>query len=100
MPMDTTDIHLWQGNEFLELAESAGVGVWDVDLATGMVRGRPQFFNVMGVEPTTEPVSIEVFRALRHPDDRELVADGFQRAHSGDLDQPFRRIASSEARGA
>lgn len=77
----------WEGNEFLELAEeSAGVGVWDVDLATGMVRGRPQFFRVMGVEPTAEPVSIEVFRALRHPEDRGLVADGFQQSLSEGVD--------------
>ena len=40
---------LWEGNEFLELAEaSAGIGIWDVDLATGIVRGRPQFFKLMG----------------------------------------------------
>ena len=35
----------WEGNEFLELAEaSAGIGVGDMDLATGLVRARPQFF--------------------------------------------------------
>jgi hypothetical protein len=39
----------WEGNEFLELAEaSAGIGVWDMDLASGLVRGRPQFFRVGG----------------------------------------------------
>src|SRR5436190_8387156 len=81
MKILTSDAVLWEGNEFLELAEaSAGIGVWDVDLATGMVRGRPQFFRVMGLEPTTEPVSIEVTRALRHPDDRALVVDGFEQS--------------------
>jgi PAS domain S-box-containing protein len=69
----------WEGSEFLELAEaSAGIGVWDMDLATGLVRGRPQFFRVMGLEPRTEPVSVEVFRALRHPEDRAKVLDGFR----------------------
>ncbi len=69
----------WEGNEFLELAESsAGIGVWDMDLATGLVRGRPQFFRVMGVEPSARPVSVEVFRSLRHPEDRPKVVDGFQ----------------------
>jgi PAS domain S-box-containing protein len=68
----------WEGSEFLELAEaSAGIGVWDMDLATGLVRGRPQFFRVMGLEPRVEPVSVEVFRALRHPEDRAKVKDGF-----------------------
>jgi PAS domain S-box-containing protein len=69
----------WEGSEFLELAEaSAGIGVWDMDLATGLVRGRPQFFRVMGLEPRADPVSVEVFRALRHPEDRAKVVDGFR----------------------
>jgi PAS domain S-box-containing protein len=72
---------LWEGAEFLELAEgSAGIGVWDMDLATGTVRGRPQFFRLMGLDPDTEQVSIEVMRGLRHPDDRAAVVDGFQQA--------------------
>jgi PAS domain S-box-containing protein len=72
---------LWDRDEFLELAErSAGIGVWDVELATGTVRARPQFFRLMGLEPTSEPISIETFRALRHPDDRARVVGGFQHA--------------------
>ena len=71
----------WEGAEFLELAEaSAGIGVWDVDLATGMGRGRPQFFRLMGLDPATEQVPIDVMRALRHPDDRANVIDGFQQS--------------------
>ena len=71
----------WEGNEFLELAEaSARIGIWDVDLATGMVRGRPQFFKLMGLDPATEQASIDVMRTLRHPDDRAAVVDGFNQA--------------------
>ena len=71
----------WEGSEFLELAEaSAGIGVWDVDLATGLVRGRPQFFRLMGLDPDLEQVSIDVMRAVRHPDDQAKVADGFQQS--------------------
>ena len=43
-----------------------------------LVRGRPQFFRVMGLEPRVDPVSVEVFRALRHPEDRAKVRDGFR----------------------
>jgi PAS domain S-box-containing protein len=69
----------WEDSEFLDLAEaSAGIGVWDVDLATGMVRGRPQFFRLMGLDPDTEAVHIDVTRGLRHPEDRAGVIDGFQ----------------------
>src|SRR5262245_51421021 len=68
----------WEGAELLEIAEaSAGIGAWDVDLATGMVRARPQFFRLVGLDPVTERVPIDVVRALRHPDDRANVIEGF-----------------------
>src|SRR5258705_5846591 len=69
----------WEREEILELAErSAGIGVWDIDMATGMLRGRPQLFRLMGLEPTPGAVPIDTLRALRHPDDRDRVADGLQ----------------------
>jgi len=65
-------------DEMLTMAEvSAGIGVWDLDLGTGMLRGTEQFFRIMGLEPTTEAVSIETTRRLRHPEDRDRVTDGF-----------------------
>jgi len=68
-------------HDTLALAEqSAGVGVWSIDLTSGMVRATAQFFHIMGIEPTRELVPIGVIRALRHPEDRERVVNGFQRA--------------------
>lgn len=76
---DCCDSVLWQREEILELAErSAGIGVWDIDMETGMLLGRPQLFRLMGLEPTSGPVPIDTLRALRHPDDRDRAADGFQ----------------------
>ena len=60
--------------------ESAGIGVWDIDLTTGTARGTAQFFRIMGLEPSTQPVAMDRIRALRHPDDRSRVVAGFQRA--------------------
>ena len=75
------------GYEALSLAEqSAGIGVWSIDLTTGLVRATPQFFRTMGLEPTTDRVPIAAIRALRHPDDRERVVDGFQHALQGGID--------------
>jgi PAS domain S-box-containing protein len=72
---------LRERDEVLTLAEqSAGIGVWDQDLATGMVRATPQFFHTLGVEPAGEPVPVACFRAFRHPEDGERVVEGFQRA--------------------
>ncbi|HEU0200752.1 MAG TPA: PAS domain-containing protein [Burkholderiaceae bacterium] len=68
-------------SEALTLAEeSAGIGVWDIDLTTGTARGTAQFFRIMGLEPTADPVPMERIRSLRHPDDRERVLEGFRAA--------------------
>ena len=41
------------------LAEmTAGIGIWTLDLATGMLKATPQFFRIMGLQPTTRPVPI------------------------------------------
>jgi PAS domain S-box-containing protein len=72
---------LRERDEILSLAErSAGIGVWDVDLATGTVRGTPQFFQLFGLTPSNEPVPIETLRAVRHPDDQDRVIQGFREA--------------------
>ena len=109
----------WEREEILELAErSAGIGVWDIDMATGMLRGRPQLFRLMGLPATSGPVPIDALRALRHPDDRDRVADGLQHVldsgsdfyeveyrivrpgRSGALDLPARAHRARRARQA
>ena len=78
---------LRERNEILTLAElSAGIGVWDSDLATDSFRGTPQFFRLLGLEPTSEPVSLDVSRGVRHPDDRDRVVGGFKDAIAGGSD--------------
>ena len=67
--------------ELLTLAEeAAGIGVWNIDLATGHLRGTMQFFHIMGLPPTLDPVPIETTRRLRHPEDRERVQHVFNDA--------------------
>jgi PAS domain S-box-containing protein len=66
--------------------ESAGIGVWSIDLTTSRVRGTAQFFRILGLPPTTESVPVEVVRAMRHPDDRERVVAGFRQALDGGND--------------
>ncbi|MDQ2961952.1 MAG: ATP-binding protein [Pseudomonadota bacterium] len=68
-------------HDALALAEkSAGIGVWSIDLTTGLVRATAQFFRIMGLQPTNERILIDVVRELRHPDDRERVLAGFRHA--------------------
>ena len=70
---------LRESYELLALAEqSAGIGIWDRDLATDMVRATPTFFRLIGLEPSAEPVHADVIRAVRHPDDAAQVIEGFR----------------------
>src|SRR5690606_28004708 len=72
---------LRERDEILRLAErSAEIGVWDVDLTTGMVRGTPQYFCLYGIDPPDQRVSNEAMRAIYHPDDRPRVVRGFEEA--------------------
>jgi PAS domain S-box-containing protein len=75
------------GHDALTLAEqSAGIGVWSIDLVTGTVRATAQFFRTMGLEPVHERIKMDTIRALRHPDDRDRVVDGFRHALDGGTD--------------
>jgi PAS domain S-box-containing protein len=72
---------LRESYELLALAEqSAGIGIWDRDLATDLVRATPTFFRLIGLEPSSAPVHADVIRAVRHPDDAAQVVDGFREA--------------------
>src|SRR5690348_12060130 len=74
-------------DELLALAEEAArIGIWDIELETGLLRARPQFFRIMGLEPTDQPIPIETTRRLRHPQDRERVLLAMQDAAAGGKD--------------
>jgi PAS domain S-box-containing protein len=75
---------LTERDELLALAENcAGIGVWEIDVVTDTVRGTPQFFAIMGLEPTADSVPMEQLRALRLPDDRERLWQSYQRTLAG-----------------
>src|SRR3954470_5550361 len=70
---------LRERNQILTMAEqTAGIGVWDIDLEKQTVRGTPQFWRVMGLPPTDRALPIETTRRLRLPEDRERVVTGFR----------------------
>ncbi len=71
----------------LALAEqSAGIGVWSIDLATVRVRGNRAVLPHHGPRADGDSIPVEVVRALRHPDDRERVLAGFREALEGGTD--------------
>ena len=78
--------HLFHRDALALAEQSAGIGVWSIDLTTGRVRGTAQFFRIMGIEPTGDEVPVEALRALRHPEDRARVLAGFRNALEGGSD--------------
>ena len=42
--------------------ESAGIGVWSIDLSSNRVRGTAQFFRIMGIEPTQQSIAVPATR--------------------------------------
>lgn len=72
---------LRRSHEALMLAEqSAGIGVWDMDLKTQTMQGTQQFFKIMGLPPSTESISMDVIRRLRPLDEQAKLTQGFQQA--------------------
>jgi PAS domain-containing protein len=80
--------------------QSAGIGIWDTDLATDMVRATPTFFRLMGLPVSGEPIANDVVRAVRHPDDAARVRDGFRDALAHGIDSYEVNTASSGPRTA
>jgi PAS domain S-box-containing protein len=78
---------LKESRELFTLAEeSAGIGVWDTDLATDMVFGTPTFFRLHGLPICATPVPNDVVRAVRHPEDAARVREGFRAAVAKGVD--------------
>jgi PAS domain S-box-containing protein len=72
---------LGESHARLTLAEqSAGIGIWDTDLATDLCRATPTFFELMGLPPTDGPFPNDLVRAIRHPEDLARVVGGFRQA--------------------
>ena len=78
---------LRERDDLLTLAEeSAGVGIWEIDLATDTVRGTTQYFRIMGLPPADEPVPMQRIRALRYPEDGQHVRERLRTAMAANSD--------------
>ncbi|HEY2387939.1 MAG TPA: MASE1 domain-containing protein, partial [Candidatus Binatia bacterium] len=72
---------LAESEQRLRLAfEAAQMGVWEWDIQSGAVRWSDNLETLHGVVPGSFTGTFEGFRALVHPDDRELVSQAIARA--------------------
>lgn len=87
--------------EVLTLAEeSAGIGIWDLEIQTGLVRGTPQYFRIMGLEPQ-DTVPIDEVRKIRHPADGNSVVRGYEAviaSGANTYDSEYRILRNGETR--
>jgi PAS domain S-box-containing protein len=92
-----------ESEERLELAiEGTGVGIYDLDLASGEGFWSDSAFRMLGYEPAPGGrATFEMWRARVHPDDLDFVLGEHERAAGGgDLRMEFRvvRADSGETR--
>jgi PAS domain S-box-containing protein len=59
--------HLWQSQQL------AGLGSLEMDILTGRVTWSAQMYEILGLEPDTQPLNRELFMAKVHPDDSALI---------------------------
>lgn len=78
---------LHASEERLRMAMAAGdIGVWDWDIRSGGIGWSENFAAVTGIAPEDFPTTVEGWRALVHPDDRERVDSALHRALAGEED--------------
>jgi signal transduction histidine kinase/CheY-like chemotaxis protein len=66
--------------------EAAGVGVWDIDYTTGVLRWSEILEAQYGLQPGTFGGTFEAFTARIHPDDRESVLETLAKAMKSGAD--------------
>jgi PAS domain S-box-containing protein len=64
--------------------EAAGVGIWDMDLTTGVLRWSEILEAQYGLQPGTFGGTFEAFIERIHPDDRQATIDAMNLHRSGE----------------
>jgi len=79
--------HLHHTTEQLRLAlVAARAGLWYWDSADGHVEWSPELFSLFGLDPSHCEPSLEAWRAVIHPDDRERASAAAKRAAAERID--------------
>ncbi|MBP7142235.1 MAG: response regulator [Opitutaceae bacterium] len=90
-------------DERLRLAlDSTLLGIFEWQLATNRVYYSPGIWSIVGLDPTSAPMTIEVWESLVHPDDRERYQDAWNlhlRGERSFIDPEYRiRVADGSWR--
>ena len=66
--------------------EAAGVGIWDMDYATGVLQWSPILESQYGLQPGTFAGSFDAFVERVHPQDREALLEAMAKAKRSGAD--------------
>ncbi len=67
--------------EFLALAQAAGgFGIFDLDLPSGIIRGSPMFFELLGIETNDTSLTRDEWLSSIHPEDLDSFVQQFTEA--------------------
>lgn len=72
-------IALKQSEQRLQLAlEAANVGIWDWNIQTGAIYCNSRYFTMLGYGHTELPHTLEIWKDLLHPEERDSVKQQIQ----------------------
>src|SRR5262245_41801438 len=62
-----------------ESQELAGVGSWELDLASGRLTWSDQMFRILGLEPRSIDPTVDGYFSMVHPEDRSRIKEAIER---------------------
>ena len=79
---------------FALAADSAGIGVWDLDLARNELVWDDRMYGLYGIDKTDATITLETWRQLVHSDDRARATEEVEQAIRGEaeFDSEFRVV--------
>jgi PAS domain S-box-containing protein len=80
-PRKETEMALAASESLLRLSQQVGrIGSWDWNLVTNVSRWSDQQYRLFGLEPEGgQPLSVEAWRAMVHPDDHDPIEQRLRR---------------------
>jgi two-component system cell cycle sensor histidine kinase/response regulator CckA len=78
---------------FDETQQIAHIGSWELDFTANTISWSDESYRIVGMEPQSQPATLELFYSFVHPDDRELVRQAIDAAPlSGTFEFEFRVV--------
>ncbi|MBC8046199.1 MAG: hypothetical protein H7Y00_05340, partial [Fimbriimonadaceae bacterium] len=70
-------------------ATAASIGIWEIDLNTGIIQGNNILHNILEIDGTEKQITTAQMQHLVHPEDRRLALQNFHLAQSGEKELDF-----------